>query len=71
MLLCNQTDENKIQIQIQLRASAPVWNCISKCHRISWDGHDVGSTVGDSLLSHSVSSVFVFSIQDVHLYWLI
>lgn len=26
------------------------WNYMSKCHRISWEGHDVGSTVAESLL---------------------
>jgi hypothetical protein len=27
---------------------------MNKCHRISWEEHDVGSTVGDGLLSLSV-----------------
>jgi hypothetical protein len=38
-------------IQFQLNTSAHSWNYMSKCHRISWEGHDVGSTVGDSLLA--------------------
>ena len=28
---------------------------MNKCHRTSWEGHDAGSPVGDSLLPLSVS----------------
>jgi hypothetical protein len=36
-------------------ASALSWNYMNKCHRISWEGRDIGSTVGDSLLPLSVT----------------
>jgi hypothetical protein len=28
---------------------------MNKCHRTSWEGHDAGSPVGDSVLPLSVS----------------
>jgi hypothetical protein len=34
---------------------------MNKCHRISGEGHDVGSTIGDSLLSLSVTVQYLCS----------
>jgi hypothetical protein len=34
---------------------------MNKCHRISWEGHAVGSIAGDSLLSLSVSVKYLCS----------
>jgi hypothetical protein len=34
---------------------------MNKCPRISWEGHDVGSTVGDSLLPPSVTVQYLCS----------
>ena len=50
------------------KASALTWNYISKCHRISWEGLDVGSTAGDSLLPRYVTSIFVFSFAIKFIY---
>jgi hypothetical protein len=45
---------------------------MNKCHRISWEGRDVGSTAGDGLLPLSVASIFMFITQKkIHLYRLI
>jgi hypothetical protein len=34
---------------------------VNKCHGISWEGHDVGSAVGDSLLPLSVTVQYLCS----------
>jgi hypothetical protein len=34
---------------------------MNKCHRISLEGHDVGSTVGDSFLPHFVTVQYLCS----------
>ena len=43
------------------KASSLTWNYMSKCHRISWEWLDVGSTVGDSLLPRSVTVQYLCS----------
>jgi hypothetical protein len=34
---------------------------VNKCHRVSWEGCDVGSVVGASLLPHSVTVQYLCS----------
>jgi hypothetical protein len=48
-------------IPFQPYESALRWNYMSKYHRISWEGHDVGSTIGKSLLSLSVTVQYLCS----------
>jgi hypothetical protein len=48
-------------IQFQLNASALTGNYMNKCHRITGEGHNVGSTVGDSLLPLSVAVQYLCS----------
>jgi hypothetical protein len=41
---------------------------MNKCHRISWEAHNVGSTVGDSLLPLSAIVQYLYSALQERLF---
>jgi hypothetical protein len=49
-------------IEFKLNASALRQNYMIKCNRISWEGHDVRGTIGDSFLPLSVTVQYLCSV---------